>query len=237
MKALAAQATIQFETIPRNKVYQAVAEQLERHIAQSWKPGQLLPPERQLAHMLGVSRSSVRDAIRSLELIGLLEPHQGVGTVVCDPGAKATDPLVKALRDQRKQIAELIDVRKMIEPHLASRAAQHASHDELAEMEDILARQEEKVHRGELAVEEDSEFHYTIALACNNGAILKLVDVLMNLLRDTRERSLQGERRQEQSLAGHRRILSALKRRDSAAAEVAMRRHLQEIENTALNQL
>jgi len=234
MKALAAQATVKFETIPRNKVYQAVAHQLERHIAHSLKPGELLPPERQLAHMLGVSRSSVRDAIRSLELMGLLEPHQGIGTVVCNPGAKAANSLAKALRDQRKQIAELIDLRKMIEPHLAGRAARHASRDELAEMEGILARQEEKVRRGKLAVEEDSEFHYRIALASNNSAILKVVDVLMDLLRKTRESSLQGKRRQEQSLAGHRRILSALKRREHAAAEVAMRRHLQEIENIAL---
>ena len=237
MKAAAAEATVDFETIPRNKVYQEVARQLERHIAQSLKPGELLPPERQLAQMLGVSRSSVRDAIRSLELRGLLEPHQGVGTVVCDPGAKAANPLAKALHDQRKQIAELIDVRKMIEPHLASRAARHASRDELAEMDDILERQEEKVRRGELAVEEDSEFHYSIALASDNRAILKVVDVLMDLLHDTRERSLQGNRRQEKSLAGHRRILLALKRHDTAAAEAAMRRHLQEIENIALNKL
>jgi len=235
MKTADAPATIEFEAIPRSKVYQEVARQLERHIAENLEPGDLLPPERQLVQMLGVSRSSVRDAIRSLELMGLLEPHQGVGTMVREPGATAAIPLARALLVQRKQIAELIDVRKMIEPHLASRAARHASRDELAEMEDILERQEAKVRRGELAVEEDSEFHYSIALASDNSAILKVVDVLMDLLRDTRERSFQGKRRQEQSLAGHRRILSALKRRDSAAAEVAMRRHLQEIENIALN--
>ena len=128
-------------------------------------------------------------------------------------------------------------MRKMIEPHLAGRAALHASRDEIADMEDILLRQEAKVRRGELAVEEDSEFHYSIALASNNNAILKVVDVLMDLLRDTRERSLQGKHRQEKSLAGHRRILSALKQRDKAAAEVAMRQHLQEIENIALKHL
>jgi GntR family transcriptional regulator, transcriptional repressor for pyruvate dehydrogenase complex len=237
MKAPEAQATIEFEAIPRNKVYQEVARQLERHITEELKPGDLLPPERQLGHMLGVSRGSVRDAIRSLELMGLLEPRQGIGTVVCDPGAKAANPLANALLDKQQQVAELIDVRKMIEPHLAARAALHASRDELAEMEDILARQEEKVRRGELAVEEDSEFHYNIALASNNSAILKVVDVLMDLLRDTRERSLQGEHRQEKSLAGHRRILSALKQHDRAAAESAMRQHLQEIENIALKLL
>ncbi len=104
-------------------------------------------------------------------------------------------------------------------------------------MEDILVRQEEKVRQGELGIDEDSEFHYTIALASNNSAILKVVDVLMDLLRETREHSLQGEGRQERSLAGHRRILSALKRGAAAAAEAAMRRHLQEIENIVLKKL
>jgi len=232
-----AAASVGFEAIHRNKVYQAVARQLERHIAENLKPGDLLPPERRLVQMLGVSRGSVRDAIRSLELMGLLEPRQGVGTVVCSPGASAANPLANALLNKQKLVAELIDVRKMIEPNLAGRAALHVSRDEIADMEDILLRQEAKVRRGELAVEEDSEFHYSIALASNNSAILKVVDVLMDLLRDTREHSLQGEGRQEKSLAGHRRILSALKRRDAAAAKVAMRRHLQEIENIVLKHL
>jgi len=74
MKAMEAAASVGFEPIHRNKVYQAVARQLERHITEHLKPGDLLPPERQLVQMLGVSRGSVRDAIRSLELMGLLEP-------------------------------------------------------------------------------------------------------------------------------------------------------------------
>jgi len=214
-----------------------VAQQLERHIAQKLKPGDLLPPERQLCDMLGVSRGSVRDAIRSLELKGQLKPRQGVGTVVCHPESTSTDRLANALREKRKLVAELIDVRKMIEPRLAARAAVRASDEELAGMEEILDRQEAKVRRSELAVEEDSEFHYSIALACNNSAVLKVVDVLMELLRDARKNSFRGKGRQEKSLAGHRQILLALKRGDPKAAERAMDRHLQEIESIALKEL
>ena len=226
-----------FEAIPRNKVYQEVAKQLERRITEELRPGDLLPPERQLVQMLGVSRSSVRDAIRSLELKGLLEPRQGIGTVVRSPDAIPANPLATALLEKRKMIAELLDVRNMIEPPLAARAALHASGDEIAEMEEILARQEAKVRAGELGIEEDSEFHYNIALASNNSAVLKVVDVLMDLLRETRERTLQVEGRQEKSLAGHHRILSALKRGDAAGAEAAMRRHLHEVESIVLKKL
>jgi GntR family transcriptional repressor for pyruvate dehydrogenase complex len=230
-------ARVGFEAIPRNKVYQEVAKQLERRITEELKPGDLLPPERELVQMLGVSRGSVRDAIRSLELMGLLEPRQGIGTVVCRPGATPSNPLANAILDKRTLVADLIDVRQMIEPPLARRAALHASGDELSEMQDILVRQEAKVSAGELGIEEDSEFHYSIALASGNSVVLKVVDVLMDLLRETRERSLQVEGRQEKSLAGHRRILAALKRGDAAAAEAAMRRHLQEIESVVLKKL
>jgi len=125
----------------------------------------------------------------------------------------------------------------MIEPPLAGRAALHASSNELDDMQQILVRQEAKVQRGELATDEDSEFHYAIALASDNRVVLKVVDVLMELLKKTRERSLQVEGRQQQSLAGHRRILAALKQGDAKAAEAAMRRHLEEIENIVLQKL
>ena len=91
MTATHATARVGFEAIPRNKIYQAVARQLERHISEELKPGDLLPSERHLVEMLRVSRGSVRDAIRSLEMMGLLEPRQGVGTVVCKPEAKPVD--------------------------------------------------------------------------------------------------------------------------------------------------
>ncbi len=228
---------VEFEAIPRNKVYQEVARQLERRISQEMKPGDLLPPERELVQMLGVSRSSVRDAIRSLELRGLLEPRQGVGTVVRDAAETPANPLAVALREQQRTVGELLDFRTMIEPPIARRAAIHVSPTELADMEQILFRQQTKVRRGELAVDEDSEFHYSIALASDNGVILKIVDTLMDLLRETRERSLQLAGRPQKSLAGHQRILAAIKRGDAKAAESAMRRHLSDIQEIILNQL
>ena len=85
--------------------------------------------------------------------------------------------------------------------------------------------------------DEDSEFHYTIALAARNSVVLKLLDVLMDLLRESRARSLQVEGRRERSLAGHRRVLEAIKRRDAAAAERAVRQHLEEIESIVLKEL
>lgn len=221
----------EFESIRKNKVYEEVARQIERMILQKMHPGDKLPAERELAEMFGVSRSSIRDAMRSLELVGLVEPRQGAGTVVREisPDLLVT-PLSNVIAHKRQLVGELLDFRKMLEPALAARAALRASVQEIIEMEEILRRQSEKVSRGELAMEEDSEFHYTIAMGSGNSVVLKVLDVVMDLLRETRARSLQREGRPEKSLAGHRRILAAIKRRDRAAAEAAMRQHLKDIE-------
>jgi GntR family transcriptional repressor for pyruvate dehydrogenase complex len=226
------------ETIPRNRVYSQVAEQLETRIVNELKPGDMLPPERELVKRFGVSRSSIRDAIRSLEARGLLEPRQGVGTVVraISPDALMT-PVTRVLLRKQKTIRELLDIRHIIEPGLAQRAALHRSPEQLAELREILRRQEEKISHGELATDEDTAFHYTLALAADNATMMKLVRVLMDLLRGTRERSLQGEGRARKSLAGHLRIFAAVQRGDAAAAADAMHRHLSEIEETVLQKL
>jgi GntR family transcriptional regulator, transcriptional repressor for pyruvate dehydrogenase complex len=226
-----------FEVVRRSKVYEEVAKQLERLILEKLNVGDKLPSERELAEMLQVSRSSIRDAIRSLELMGLVEPRQGAGTIVLARSAESpAGPFANALKRRQERVGELLDFRKMIEPPLASRAATHASLEEIAEMEEILQRQEVKLSLGEIPVAEDAEFHYSIALASGNSVVLKVIDILMDLLRDTRERSLQVPGRQEKSLAGHRRILSAIKQRDAEAAKSAMRRHIEDVEEIVLNQ-
>lgn len=234
---MAASVKTGFEAIRRNKVYEEVALQLERLILKKLQPGDKLPAERELAEMLKVSRGSIRDAIRSLELMGLVEPRQGVGTVVCEVSAESLiSPLTGLLVRQEQHIAELLDFRKMLEPSLAARAASRATAEEIAELESILARQEEKISRGELAIDEDSEFHYNVAVASNNSVVLKLLDVLMDLLRESRERSLQMVGRPQRSLSGHRRILAAIKRHDTEGAKVAMRRHIEDVEKIVLNE-
>src|SRR5215469_5772721 len=221
----------EFEAIRKNKVYEEVARQIERLILTKLHPGDKLPAERELAEMLGVSRSSIRDAMRSLELVGLVEPRQGAGTVVREISADVlVTPLANVLAHKRQLVGELLEFRKMLEPPLAACA------DKLAQMEEILRRQGDKLSHSELAIEEDSEFHYAIATASDNSVVLKVLDILMDLLRETRARSLQRKGRPEKSIAGHRRILAAIKRRDAGAAEAAMRQHLRDIEQIVVEE-
>lgn len=233
---MSSQVISELEPVRRTKVYEEVAERIRRLITdRRLRPGDRLPPERELSERFGVSRTSVRDAIRVLELTGLLEPRQGEGTVVRElsPDALA-QPLASVLVHNRALLADLLDVRKMIEPGLAARAASHRTAADVAKLEEIFTRQQAKVRAGGVAIEEDSEFHYALATASRNRVVMKVLDVLMDLLLDSRQRSLQSPGRLQKSLQGHRRILSAVRRRDAAAAERAMRQHLVEIEQVLL---
>ena len=163
-----------FEVVRKNKVYEEVAKQIERLILKKLNPGDKLPSERELAEMLRVSRSSIRDAIRGLELMGLVEPRQGAGTIVREVSADSLiNPFANALKRREELVSELLDFRIMLEPPLAARAATHASPEEISEMEEILSRQEKKLAAGEASVDEDSEFHYSVALASDNSVVLK----------------------------------------------------------------
>jgi len=234
-----APAKVEIEAIQKTKVYEEVAAQLERLMLDgAFRPGDKLPPERELAEKFGVSRSTVREAIRSLELKGFVEPRPGEGTLVLTPSLDSLlNPLASVLGQKRELVAELLDVRMMIEPPLAARAAQHAEVEDVRHLEQILERHRERVTRQEVAIEEDSEFHYTIARAAKNSVILKVLDMMMDILRESREQSLQVEGRRERSLAGHRRIFNAIKRHDAVAAEAAMRQHLEEIQTIVLKKV
>ncbi len=234
-----AEPQLSFTAVRKRRVFEDVARQIQRLIVDGVvRPGQLLPPERQLAERFGVSRNSVRDAIRTLELSGLVVARLGEGNVVADVSPETlVAPLATLLLQKRKLVAELLDVRRMLEPALAARAAVHATDEQIAHLEDVLRRQAEKTARGEATVEEDSEFHYAIALAAGNSVVRKLLDVLMDLLRETRARSLQVEGRLQRSLAGHRRVLQAIRQRDADEAVRAVRQHLEEIESIVMKRL
>lgn len=229
-------SSIQADLSPvrKTKVYAEVAAQIQRLIADGrLKPGDKLPPERELAEVFGVSRSSVRDAIRVLEMQRLVEPRHGDGTVVREiPIDRLIRPLADALTASKDLVADLFDMRRMLEPPLARAAAFRATDEDIEALRQVVARQTERVKAGQIALEEDNEFHYLIATAAKNQVVLRTVDVLMELLRDSRVRSLQGHGRAEKSLDGHRRILEAIRRRDAEAAALAMRRHIEDIEAT-----
>jgi GntR family transcriptional repressor for pyruvate dehydrogenase complex len=218
--------------VRKTKVYHEIVDQIRELItAGRIKPGDRLPPERELAELFKASRNSVRDAIRVLEQMGLIESRQGDGTYVRSVSAEdLAEPLALMLLQSRTQMRELWEVRRVLEPALAEFAASRITDEELDELETILEAQRRKVEAGFIPLEEDTAFHYGIAEAARNTVMLRTLDTLVDLLRQSRERSMQQHDRPAYSLVGHRRILTALRSRDPEGARVEMLRHLSDIE-------
>ena len=218
--------------VRKTRVYHEIVDQIKELITQGRiNPGDRLPPERELAELFKASRNSVRDAIRVLEQMGLIESRQGDGTYVRSVSPEElTEPLALLLLQSRTQMRELWEARRVLEPAVAEFAATRITDEELDELASILDVQRRKVERGFMALDEDTAFHYGIAQAARNAVMLRVMDTLVDLLHQSRERSLQQRGRPALSLAGHLRILEALRRRDPVGARDEMLRHLQEIE-------
>ncbi len=217
----------------RGRVSEEIAAHLKRLIATGQlKVGDRLPAERDLAEQLEVSRNSVREALHTLEVTGLIESRQGGGTFVREAGIDSIrEPLSSLFITQQGVIAQILDARRMMEPPMARRAAVNASSDDIARMEEILRRQEGAVKAGESGAEEDTLFHHALAEATGNQVIVKMVEAMVEVLYASRERSIQTEDRAHASLRGHRKVLEAITRRDAEGAYTAMLEHLGDVEH------
>jgi GntR family transcriptional repressor for pyruvate dehydrogenase complex len=141
-------------------------------------------------------------------------------------------PLAAALFHEKDDIIDIFSVRKIIEPEVAQLASEHATPEEISELEEILKEQEREVRSGEGPVQTDPEFHHLLARMAKNRVLERLLLALVDLLGKTREKYLQTEERMEKSLQGHQAILAAIKNGNGKAAKQAMRRHLEAVENT-----
>ena len=220
---------------PPNRMYQRAAERIRNLIVRSLGPGDKLPPTRDLAEMFTLSPSSIRGGVRALEILGLVEPRQGAGTFVREVTRDTPiESLTASIRRQPIDVAGLLDFCKVLEPGLAGRAATHASSDQIVNLEEILHRQWGVLRDGDITLQGDYEFHYALALASGNVVIQEILDVLSNLLQQTHAHFLNVGGRSIRSLASHRRILTAIKKHDRAAAEASMAQHVEEIEAAIL---
>lgn len=188
-------------------------------------PGDKLPNEFELCHLLGVSRTTVREAVKILVSKNLVEIQRGRGTFVSEKLGVADDPLGLALIENKKKlVADSLHVRYMLEPAIAEIAAQTATEQDIAELEEIAARIEAKIKAGENHGEEDSQFHSKIAYSTKNIILSKMIPVVtqtITLFVSSTKRLLLKE-----TIDTHREIINAIKDRDSARARKWMEKHL-----------
>jgi GntR family transcriptional repressor for pyruvate dehydrogenase complex len=216
--------------IERTTLAASVFEQLISHVVNGdWKPGDRIPPERELCQQLGIARTSLREALKAMELVGMLDSRVGDGTFVCPRSEFLARPLLWAFTGtDETELRDVMEARVLLERDLAGLAAERGSEDEIAKIGDAVRAMRDSVASGTLMIEADMRFHLAVAEAAHNGVLQNAVQLLRNLMRHWINLKLLIPNVPTRVLNQHDQIYEAIRRRDAEAARAAMRKHLED---------
>lgn len=225
----------------RARVTEEIVRAIQAQISRGeLKPGDQLPPERQLATRFQASRGSIREALRALELSGLINSRQGGGNYVARSLPSAlTVPLGHYLERQRHALVDLYEAREMLEPRLAFLAAERATRGDIERLRVALERQEQDLdsHDATTAYNADRAFHQAVAEAAGNQTFIKLHNYLSDLVSESRRELVDSHARREQAIVDHRQVFEAIASGDGPAASAAMLQHLRTLEGLLVDAL
>ena len=213
------------------RLYEEVVGQIRNlMITKSLKPGDFLPPETEISRQLGVSRTTVREALRILEITGLVETKRGKGTVVTsfDVGSikkKISDVLIQPGRE----FNDLMETRLLLEPEVARLAAIHASEESIQKLEIILDEIQKDIEAGGVGAEFSIRFHHQVIHSIENEILASITSLVMELVENTTHMNLHIPGRANISLVEHKKILESIKKGDSTQAYQFMKEHLESV--------
>src|SRR3984885_1235402 len=226
------QVPAMYKVVQTSRLYEQIVQQIEDSIRKGdLKEGDKLPAERQLAHQFGVSRTAVREAVKTLREKGLVEAYAGRGTFITDGTSQAIrQSLGLMVRiGQPNGSIHLAEVRSILEPEIAALAATRIQEQHLALMREAVVLMDRAQDDPEAFIEADLDFHLALAEAADNPLILSLLDSIVGLLREQRMRIFQVEGGPNRGQYHHKRILDAVERRNPEKAREAMRAHLLQV--------
>jgi GntR family transcriptional repressor for pyruvate dehydrogenase complex len=206
-----------------------VCRKLIAHLMRGdWREGDRMPSERELCQRLGVGRASLREALKALEIMGMVESRVGEGTFVLERSAFFSRPLMFAITGGTyDEVESIIEARQTIEAALAGFAAERATPSDLEEIRKYLDQMREAVTNAGTFLEADLSFHLAVAQAGHNQILLNAVQMLRNLMREWIAETMQVKGTLPQAVEQHERIFDAISQRDKDAARKAMTEHLE----------
>jgi GntR family transcriptional repressor for pyruvate dehydrogenase complex len=225
-----------FKTVRPDKVSESISQQIRSAIfSGQLKPGDKLPSERELIERFGVSKASMREALRSLEVLGFVEIRKGVsgGAVVTEVHPqKARELFANFLHFKNLSLAHLGEVRSVLETHTAAAAARSMSPADLARLRALVREGEADLERGDLSRlrHNEIEFHRVVGNACCNPLLSFILDAVHHLLVDAKDILQPSLEFSHKVLRAHQAICMALEKRDPEAARRQMARHLRDVE-------
>jgi GntR family transcriptional repressor for pyruvate dehydrogenase complex len=219
--------------VTRPRLYEQVVSQIQEWIGENGlEVGDRLPPERELASRLGVSRATVSQALVAMEVVGIVAVRHGDGVILVEP--VGSTKIVNALRRHAQQLPEIIEAREALEAKLAALAAERRTKSDLATIDEALEVMEREIAAGGRGVEGDELFHAAVTAAGHSPLLARLMTEISDLIKETRIESLSQPERPLDSLRGHRRVADAIRARDPEAATQAMQEHIAMVSDVAL---
>ena len=221
-----------YRTVRTSRLFEQIVQQVEDSILKGQlNPGDQLPAERDLALSFGVSRTAVREAVKTLREKGLVEAYSGRGTFVTNGTSQAIrqslDLMIRI--NQQEGSAHLAELRQVLEPEIAALATLRIEEQLLTTMREAIAIMDRNLHDRNAYVEADLDFHLALAEAVGNPLILSLLDSIVGLLREQRSRIFNVNGGPQRGQFHHKRILAAIEKRDPEKAREAMRAHLKQV--------
>ena len=216
--------------IARTTLTAAAFEQLISYVVKgSWKAGDRIPPERELCQQLGIARTSLREALKAMELIGMLDSRVGDGTFVCPRTEFLSRPLLWAFTgSDHTELHDIMEARTIIEENLAGLAAERGSDEDIARIGEAVQAMRDSIARGDSILEADMSFHIAICQAARNEVLRNAVQLLRNLMRQWIYYKLLIPDVAPLVLKRHVAIYRAISRRKASSARSEMRHHLEE---------
>jgi GntR family transcriptional regulator, transcriptional repressor for pyruvate dehydrogenase complex len=222
-----------FEAVKLGRVSRQVVEQFQREVRTGrLRPGDKLPTERDMATQFGVGRNSVREALRELDMLGLVVSRHGEGTFVGDPTAEDLMAPFRAVIELSSTADEsVMEFRRVFEPSIASLAATNITEDSAASLHAALVDFESQVASQSAGVERaDADFHLMIGHATRNSTVIGVHTALYALLKDFRSKLARSSYQPtDHAVRGHRLVYEAIIAGDADRAARAMTDHLSEV--------
>jgi GntR family transcriptional regulator, transcriptional repressor for pyruvate dehydrogenase complex len=230
------------DKIKRISLSDAVTDRIISQIQEGrYRAGDRLPTERELAEQLGVGRTSVREGLRFLEKLGVLEIRQGMGTVVRSLSLgevfEHLVPVQTIIELPDRDVRDIMHVRRVLEAESAQLAAQHATDRQLGRLEELLHGMAASLEKPRDYLEMDLEFHVVVAEAASNPVLAQLVNLIRDIYTRYFEIVLRDPEMNKTSLGYHRRLYAALRDHDADAARQHILAHLSQAERDVLKLL
>ena len=228
---LAAKSGTDFEPIIRMDLTQEIISRIKVMMGRGkLKPGSKLPPERKLASQLGVGRPALRQALKALSTLGIIESRVGQGTFVSQStSGMLTAPIDFMVLLNAVTLRELFEVRKAVEVELAGLAAERATEEDRLLIESVLKSQKENLDNPEAFMKEDLRFHSVLAGAVGNVLFTAILEGLSYLMLESRRMLLENEKDVSNSYDDHQNVFREICERDRAGARAAMFQHLDRV--------